>query len=335
MPEAYAAPRTAAPMQIEYRRVAADVSLPADTLAVFGFGAACELPSDPRCVRVGLTPLRGAGHAEIWRGSGAVELGRDGEIRYACDGRHLCGVIELDERRHGGIGGAAEAAYTAIRTFEAGSEYRYVLRLWNYCDAINQGEGDAERYKQFCVGRAAGMGARARAWFPAATAIGRRDGDPMVQVYWLAARTPGVPLENPRQLSAFRYPRQYGPASPSFSRAMLTRDPMLLISGTASVVGHVSHHPGNVAAQIRETLLNLQSVLERAAGEEPTLPREFGPTSTLKVYLRDAAHLETVDALLAQRLAAGTRYLVLEGDICRRDLLVEIDGIHLPSTRPA
>ena len=31
----------------------------------------------------------------------------------------------------------------------------------------------------------------------------------------------GTPVENPRQVSAYRYPRQYGPQPPSFARAML------------------------------------------------------------------------------------------------------------------
>lgn len=329
MPDALAPAAEVATMRIRYARLAPDAPLPADTLAVFGFGAGAVLPADPRCVRVGLEPLHGAGLVEIWRGAGPVQTGREGDIRYACDGRHLFGVIEVDERAHGGIAAAAEAAYLAIRAFEAQSEYRYVLRLWNYCDAINLGQGDEERYRQFCVGRASGMGSRAREWFPAATAIGRRDGEPVLQVYWLAARMPGKPLENPRQLSAFRYPSQYGPASPSFSRAMLTHDPVLLISGTASVVGHASHHPGDLEAQVGETLLNLRALLDRAVAEEPALPRDFGPGSTLKVYLRDGAQVGVIETLLARHLPADLPYVVLEGDICRRDLLVEIDGMHL------
>ena len=32
-----------------------------------------------------------------------------------------------------------------------------MLRLWNYLDAINLGDGDDERYRRFCDGRARGM----------------------------------------------------------------------------------------------------------------------------------------------------------------------------------
>ena len=49
--------------------------------------------------------------------------------------------------------------------------------MWNYLDAINEGDGDAERYRQFCVGRARGLGRPNGKRLPAATAIGRQQTD--------------------------------------------------------------------------------------------------------------------------------------------------------------
>ncbi len=85
--------------------------------------------------------------------------------------------------------------------------------------------------------------------WPAATSIGRQDDDRVLQVYWLAGNEPGRALENPRQMSAFHYPRQYGPSAPTFSRAMQVGGG-LLISGTASVRGHASHHPQDLARPV-------------------------------------------------------------------------------------
>jgi hypothetical protein len=68
-------------------------------------------------------------------------------------------------------------------------------------------------------------------------------------------------------VSAYDYPRQYGPAAPSFSRAALTPDPLLLISGTASIVGHASVHLGDVTAQLEETLANLANRLRAGTRE--------------------------------------------------------------------
>jgi chorismate lyase/3-hydroxybenzoate synthase len=303
-------------------------SLPADLLCALVFGTPAQAHADPRCVRVGLQPLRGEGIVELWHSNGPTQMGFDGPIRYCADAHHLAGAIELDERRFGGLAGAAEAAYAALRKFLADSSYPYALRLWNYFDGINRGEGDTERYKQFCVGRIAGFGAQPAEHYPAATAIGRRDGDPTLQVYWLAGRSPGVPLENPRQVSAYRYPRQYGPIAPSFSRAMLVSERLVMISGTASIVGHASHHPGDLTAQLDEVLVNLTSVLQRACAIAPLLPPQLGARSLLKFYLRDAAAAEKLDRLLRTRLTPQVRYMILEADICRSDLLLEADCLH-------
>src|SRR5690606_13908351 len=129
--------------------------------------------------------------------------------------------------------------YRSLTRFVAGSDYPYKLRAWNYLDAITQGEGDAESYRRFCVGRARGLGDFDASTLPAATAIGRCDQNRTIKVYWLSARSPGTPVKNPRQVSAYRYPRQYGPQPPSFARAMLPlpgADMPLLLSGTAAVV---------------------------------------------------------------------------------------------------
>ena len=58
--------------------------------------------------------------------------------------------------------------------------------MYNYFSAINAGAGDAERYKLFCSGRAAGFQGLPDPSWPAATAIGRQDHSRLLQVYWLA-----------------------------------------------------------------------------------------------------------------------------------------------------
>ena len=323
--------RSAPTPRIEYRPYNADAPLPRDVLGAVAFRDKPLRHNDPRVVRVGLKPLLGEDIIEIWHASGPVRVGFDGIVRYAADADHMLGAIELDERRHGGIAGAAQAAYSALSRFVAGSRHPNLLRIWNYVDGINRGDGDNERYKLFCSGRAAGLRALDPARedrFPAATCIGRHDGDPTVQVYWLAGRTPGLPLENPRQVSAYRYPREYGPTPPSFSRAMLASDRLVMISGTASIVGHASRHRGDVCAQLDETFTNLANVLQRAAGAAPGITTRLGPESLLKIYLRDESLLPEVHAFLRARVPSQTQYIVLHADVCRSELLVEIDCLH-------
>ena len=57
--------------------------------------------------------------------------------------------------------------------------------------------------------------------YPSATAIGRHHSDHLLQVFWLAGTAPGQALENPRQVSAYQYPRVHGPVSPTFARALV------------------------------------------------------------------------------------------------------------------
>jgi chorismate lyase/3-hydroxybenzoate synthase len=156
--------------------------------------------------------------------------------------------------------------------------------------------------------------------FPAATAIGHRGPRGRLQVYALSATSDGRALENPRQVSAWEYPRQYGPTAPSFARAMLLPQGGLAISGTAAVLGHASHHVGDVTAQVDEAVANLQALLERAA-----LPA-FDAFSPLKVYVRHPEDAGAVSAVLARHLDASVPRILLQGDICRTELLVEIDG---------
>jgi chorismate lyase/3-hydroxybenzoate synthase len=313
--------------RIEYLRLEPGKPLPDDVLFAVQFGR-CATAVPARCARVSLEPIAGAGLTEVWYANGSVHAGFDGQIRYAADDHHLAGAIEVDEREHGGLEAAAAYAYAAIAKFQLDARYKHLLRIWNYLDAINQGEGDAERYRAFCSGRARGIEPLRLDRFPAATAIGRRDGSSLLQVYWLAGREPGLALENPRQLAAYHYPRQYGPTPPSFSRAMLVAPGLLLISGTASIVGHRSQHAGNVQRQMNEIFSNLDSLLTRARAHSPGLPPRFAGNTLIKAYLRDAADLAFVEQQLRERLPTGTPLLVLVGDICRGDLLIELDCLH-------
>ena len=304
-----------------------------ETLAVLGFGALAPSSAaidDPRYLHVPLSPLReAAAPYEVWRSAGPVATGREGAIRYSHDGALMFGVLEWEEP-DGGILHASAHAYAALVAFWRDSDYPHLLRIWNYFDAITLGVGDSERYRQFCVGRVQGLGDVDTRTLPAATAIGSRDGRRVLQVYWLAAREPGLPLENPRQVSAYRYPREYGPQSPTFARALLPPSPRvpLLLSGTASIVGHASQHADSLRAQLDETLTNLDSLLGAARERAPTLSPHLDGTSRLKVYVRDATDADAVAAQLEARLGTRVPWLMLHADVCRRELLVEIEGMH-------
>ncbi len=316
------------PLRVAYESVPLETLLnDTEVLAVFGFGAdAPAVHADPRYLRVNLRPADAAVPFEVWRARGPVGAHRDGAIVLASNGDYAYGAIEVDEAAHAGIEGAAEFAYRSFVAAIAPSDTPHVLRIWNYLDEINLGDGDAERYRRFCVGRAAGLEAGFANASPAANGIGVRDGRRVLQIYWLAAREAGTALENPRQVSAWRYPRQYGAKAPTFARAMRapTARAQVYISGTAAIVGHASHHHDDLEAQLDETLANIDSVLGAAQIAQPA---RLGAGATLKAYVRRDEDIEATRALRQEKLPARTTVLLLQGDICRGELLVEIDGI--------
>ena len=291
-----------------------------NVLAVFGFGESAPTAEDERYTRVALQPLDPVAPFEVWRVAQPVSTGVYRGLRWAEGGGWLLAALEADEAG-GGPQAAAHRAYQDLTRFLRTRPAYRVQRLWNYLDAINVGEGDAERYKQFCAGRLSGMQSYFADGFPAATAIGHPVPCGHLQVYCLATTTVGTRIENPRQLSAWCYPREYGPVAPSFARAMrLPADDALAISGTAAIHGHQSRHEGDLDAQLTETLANLQSLLESAG-----MPAGLGPHTPLKIYLRHPSQAPIVHAFLDQHAAHAPR-LLLHADICRSELLVEIDG---------
>jgi chorismate lyase / 3-hydroxybenzoate synthase len=146
-------------------------------------------------------------------------------------------------------------------------------------------------------------------------------------VRYLAGAARVVALENPRQVPAWAYSRRFGPKSPTFSRAVLADGGdgrvVLLISGTASIVGEASVHEGDLVAQVAETLANLRALIDVAHARSSA--RWSLDTLELTVYLRHRADLAPVQALL-RAAAPAARTAWFEADICRRELLVEIEG---------
>jgi hypothetical protein len=212
-----------------------------------------------------------------------------------------------------------------------------LLRAWNYLPQINDDEDGLERYARFNMGRHDAFIARKRiigADTPAASALGCRGKH--LTIYFLAAKQAGQLVENPRQTSAFHYPAQYGPRSPTFARAMLMQaagERQLFVSGTSSIVGHVTMHAGDVPAQARETVANLMSVIAQAqlAGFDASGPRS---RLLLKAYLRRPDDLAVMQACLQQAFGAATEITYLHADVCRADLAVEVEAVYLNEAAP-
>ena len=273
--------------------------------------------------------------ADVWHLTAPhIESGTTGIARWRTDGHWLLGAIDLDEAAEKqGLTELARRAYSDLfKTLDqAGTPH--LQRIWNYLPQINADGGGLERYRQFNAGRQEAFLEAGRAAFegaPAACALGIHQG--ALSIRFLAGKQAPLPVENPRQVSAYRYPETYGPRSPTFSRAALSDigdgNIALFISGTASIVGHETVHHGDVREQTRDTLRTLQAVIT-AANERGTAKVALAELDCV-VYVRHPSDTEAVRGIIESTLGADApmaRHAVyLEADICRSDLLVEIEA---------
>ncbi|HEX5126100.1 MAG TPA: Rid family hydrolase, partial [Rhodocyclaceae bacterium] len=167
---------------------------------------------------------------------------------------------------------------------------------------------------------------------PAACALGTKSGG--LVLYCLASRSAPRSIENPRQVSAYHYPERYGPRSPYFSRASLlalsSGQHVLFISGTASIVGHESLHVGDVLAQTEESLRNIAALVEQA--NQRLADQVFSVQDLYyKVFIRHGKDFDAVSEVL-RRLGPASTPVYLEADICRAELLVEIEATGFSGT---
>lgn len=274
---------------------------------------------------------------EAWEVDSPVISGASEGIAWRRSGALLFGVIDLLESEVTVADGVSalrhlgEQAYRRIFRLLDEQGMPHLWRLWNYIPDINGEQAGLERYRQFNMGRGDAFEGCARSvteQIPAACALGMASGP--LTVAFLAGNAPVVPIENPRQVSAYRYPQAYGPRSPTFSRAALATlgdQEVLFISGTASIVGHETLHLGDVVAQTRETLDNIGAVLAEAAKVSRS---EAFPLTSLdyRVYVRYAKDAPAVRAVMAQRVGSARVHCV-QADVCRRDLLVEVEAVGL------
>ena len=271
---------------------------------------------------------------EVWRGRSDATDGTVGTTRYRHNGEILFATVSAAAADDGidALGAATYAAYRSLLAALHVSGYPHLLRVWNSIPGINVDDGGLERYRRFNLHRFKAYDEAkcpTETGAPAACALGSFGG-PLV-LYCLASKTPPEPIENPRQTSAYRYPQQYGPRAPSFSRAALWRgaggdSDVLFVSGTASIVGHQTQHHGDAVAQTHETLNNLESIVTQATRHDAQ-----GISTLLdlrlKAYVRHPADLSAVRRTLVERGIDADAVLYLHADICRADLLVEIEAI--------
>jgi len=311
-----------------------------NVLGVAGFSAPPRIDATQVPVAASMTPSLEAvtsSLCEVWRVTGPVDeelSSRHDRVHYRFCDDFLFGALTFEENVIEGdssvLSQATLSAYRQIFEVLEKTGNRHLIRVWNYLPEINREADGDERYRHFNTARQTAfrsVGRPTEVSVPAACALGSPPGSP-ISIYFLAAREAPKMIENPRQTSAYRYPRKFGIHSPSFSRACVLSESAgtnLFVSGTASIVGHETIHAGDVSAQTREILVNLDALLEEA--NRVVGKRRYSLDGLkFKVYVRRRRDLETIQSALSASLRPAAPILYLQADVCREDLLVEIEA---------
>jgi len=256
----------------------------------------------------------------------------------------------------GDVYAGTRAALSQMRNVlaQAGSGFEHVVRTWFYLGGITEPGTDTQRYQElnrartefyqgihFC--RAMADPHIPHGLYPASTGIGMAGASLMASCLTLQTQRPDallLPLENPQQTPAYAYHPRYSPQSPKFSRAMalvLGQYVTTWISGTASIVNSESRHPGDIAGQTEQTLDNIERLLApenfafhglRNAGAH------LRDLAKVRVYLKRPEDFGPCREICLRRLGPVPAIYAV-ADICRPELLVEIEGVAFSRLLPA
>ena len=196
-----------------------------------------------------------------------------------------------------------------------------IVRQWNYLERITDITHGNQCYQDFNDVRT--LFYASSAWesgYPAATGIGTQYGGILIDFNAVSGEVDIVPLDNDWQRAAHVYSDEVlishradtEKGTPKFERGKSVSDrrqEVIYISGTAAIRGEESVTTGDVLLQTEITLENIQHLIGLEEGRE-NLPEHSGKLGLLRVYLKneeDAAYLYA--------------------DVCREELLIEIEGI--------
>jgi chorismate lyase/3-hydroxybenzoate synthase len=212
------------------------------------------------------------------------------------------------------------------------------VRLWNHIPAIHgQMDSRRDRYMVFNAGRYRAFSERyggPHAFdrdVATASGIGHNGRD--LIVHCLSTRGAALAVDNPRQIAPHRYSARFGPLPPCFARAMALPDAgLVLVGGTASILGEESLHAVSLPLQMRETLTNLATVVEKAfanVGAPASRGQDewLGQFREVRVYYPRAGDAAALFAMLGESFGESCRIEMCRADLCRAELRVEIEGV--------
>lgn len=226
---------------------------------------------------------------------------------------------------------------------EEGFHINSIVRQWNYIERITGMDRGRQHYQDFNDARTRFYAlAEWHRGYPAATGIGTQLGGIMVELNALAVG-PGMidaPLDNKLQVAAHRYSQGIllgkkncgfnEKTTPKFERARIIGyhgNATVYISGTAAIRGEESLAGMDITEQTRVTMENIEYLVSeenlRPLSLDPGVSRKF---ELLRVYIKFPDQLHAIRGYL-DRHYPDVQKFYLYADVCREELLVEIEGI--------
>ena len=239
---------------------------------------------------------------------------------------------------------AAEAAFEQMKAIldAEGMSFNNLVRQWNYIGNILEEKNGLQNYQIFNEVRSEYYRKyRTVNGYPAATGIGMKLGG--VTIDFCAVMTNEKvmvkPIENPNQINAYEYGQQVLKGGsgkgksvkhpPKFERALFLKENFkstLLISGTASIIGQDTIGIDDVEKQTRITIENINKLTEQRRNGQNIVntDTEWGKYILLRVYIKNQSDFSKVKMICAEQFPFVPA-IFIESDICRDNLLVEIE----------
>lgn len=213
-----------------------------------------------------------------------------------------------------------------------------IIRQWNYIENICVCDGQNQHYQDFNDSRSHFYAKTDWCYgYPAATGIGTEHGGVMVEFIALYGEgLINVALDNPLQTAAHKYsqgvllgaedPCFKQRSTPKFERARILGLPdkqTVYISGTAAIRGETSHIADDITEQTRITMQNIDCLI---SNENYPLDGFFEGYIILRIYVKNRFQMEDARKYMTTHYPDTTKIYIC-ADICREELLVEIEGI--------
>jgi enamine deaminase RidA (YjgF/YER057c/UK114 family) len=206
-----------------------------------------------------------------------------------------------------------------------------IYRQWNYIEQITSMHGGRQNYQEFNDARSRFYGsAQWGSGYPAATGIGTFCGGVMVEFYAVkGARVVNHAIDNPLQTSAHSYSQKVltgisdepERTTPKFERARLVGD-TVYISGTAAIKGEDSLAIDNAVQQTAETMQIIKCL---TSPDNLPVKCEKSTYTLLRVYIKNVSESDGVVAYMNENYPDTPKHYLI-ADVCRPELLVEIEG---------